>query len=426
MHDPSPVNTGAPAATTASGRALSLGGAWFAGPAGDELERDRLLGPARESDAGRQLVRCFVRWARALEHVRLPALRRLADNQPVDPNDPDVWRSRDEHAQAVLRRHGLTRLNAGRLTMAAVSALIDGQARADRDAGLDWTTITVPAARLDERLRRAHARLPIALDDPAVYAHRDDQRRALADRLAVGRTHADDLSRWVLTHPDAFDPSDLRCWRIGSPTWLELADEQLDPVDRVQRPVGMFVLPAMGAAEGWQLIPVLSLDAIRLIVALGGRLERDLGSAVLPARAAGALLERVNVHTLHAGPRECLDSAAQLAHELSRELGSACRSVQAFLATSATVGGACSSDGAPTRAVTDNASPSSRCASSPSPRASSPSAGWGPRPATSATRSPARSWTSARPSRPRLSAACRCCSPPRPPASSRTPSASAG
>ena len=114
-------------------------------------------------------------------------MRRLADNQPVDPNDPDAWRSRDEHAHAVLRRHGLTTLNAGRLTMAAVGALIDGQARADRDAGLDWTTVTVPAARLDERLRRAHARLPIALDDPAVYAHRDDQRRALADRLAVGR-----------------------------------------------------------------------------------------------------------------------------------------------------------------------------------------------------------------------------------------------
>ena len=41
------------------------------------------------SDAGRQLARCFVRWARALDHLRLPALRRLADNQPVDPNDPD-------------------------------------------------------------------------------------------------------------------------------------------------------------------------------------------------------------------------------------------------------------------------------------------------------------------------------------------------
>src|SRR5919201_62731 len=81
-------------------------------------------------------------------------------------------------------------------------------------------------------------------------------------------------SRWVLAHPDAFDPSDLRCWRIASPTWLALADEQLDPVDRVERPVGMFVVPAL-AAEGWQLIPVLSLDAIRLIVALGGRLERD-------------------------------------------------------------------------------------------------------------------------------------------------------
>ena len=366
-----------------------------------------------------------MRWARALEHLRLPALRRLADNQPVDPNDPDAWRSRDEHAQAVLRRHGLTRLNAGRLTMAAVSALIDGQARADRDAGLDWTTITVPAARLDERLRRAHARLPIALDDPAVYAHRDDQRRALADRLAVGRTQADDLSRWVLAHPDAFDASDLRCWRIASPTWLALADEQLDPVDRVQRPVGMFVVPALRAADGWQLIPVLSLDAIRLIVALGGRLERDLGSAVLPTSAAGALLERVNVHTLHAGPRECLDSAAQLAHELSRELGTPRQPRRAA------------------RQARPLGPPARRTAQLPGPRRTTRRRARAARrhlprprvhPAPARRRAPRRAPRAAQRGdgprrgradrdRARPAAAAR---PPRPPATSRTPSASAG
>jgi hypothetical protein len=267
------------AALTRSGHPLGATG-WGAGAEASHLERERLIGQARDTDAARQLQRCFPSWAEARAHLSWHGLRRLADNRPVDPNDPDVWRSRDEHAQAVLRRHGLTGLSAGRLTMAAVTALIDGQARTDRDAGLDWTTVTVPAARLDERLRRAHARLPIALDDPAVYAHRDDQRRALADRLGIGRTQAGDLSRWVLAHPGAFDPGDLRCWRIGSPTWLELADEQLDRVDRVERPVGMFVVPAVRAAEGWQLIPVLSLDAIRLIVALGGRLERELGSAV--------------------------------------------------------------------------------------------------------------------------------------------------
>ena len=36
--------------------------------------------------------------------------------------------------------------------------------------------------------------------------------------------------------------------------------------------------------------------------------------------AVAALLERINVQTLHAGPKECLDSAGQLAQELSREL----------------------------------------------------------------------------------------------------------
>ena len=73
--------------------------------------------------------------------------------------------------------------------------------------------------------------------------------------------------------------------------------------------------------DGWQLTPVLSLDAIRLFVSLGGRLERDLRSAVLPAAAASELIERFNVNTLHAGPKECLDSAGQLAQELTRELG---------------------------------------------------------------------------------------------------------
>ena len=90
---------------------------------------------------------------------------------------------------------------------------------------------------------------------------------------------------------------------------------------KVERPVGVFVVPAIGSSDGWQLTPVLALDTIRLIAELGGRLERDLRSAVIPIGSREALLERINVHTLHAGPRECLDSAGQLAQELSRELG---------------------------------------------------------------------------------------------------------
>ena len=316
-----PAAGDAPAATTTtSGRPLSLPGSWAVATA-DQHEREQLLGPAGESDAGRQFARCFHRWPRALEHVRLVALRTVAANRPVDPNDPDVWRSRDEHAQAILRRHGLTQVSAGRLTLGAIGELIAGQSRADRNAGLDWSTIAVPAASLDERLRQAHSSLPISLDDPGIYAHRADQRHALSRMLGVSDEQADDLSRWVLAHPDQFHREDLRCWRIASNTWLALADEQLPPVDRVERPVGLFVLPAVHASDGWQLTPVLSLETVRILVLLGGRLERDLRSAVLPAASVPGLLERINPHTLHAGPKECLDSAGQLAQELSRELG---------------------------------------------------------------------------------------------------------
>ena len=117
--------------------------------------------------------------------------------------------------------------------------------------------------------------------------------------------------------PDQFDPAQLRCWRIASPTWLQVAGEQLEAVDHVQRPVALFVMPAV-RGDGWQLTPVLSLDAIRLLVSLGGQLDRDLRSAVVPATAARELIERINVRTLHAGPKECLDSAGQLAQELTR------------------------------------------------------------------------------------------------------------
>ncbi len=317
MQQQTPPPAGVPAAPITRSRPAG----WFASQAGQERQREQLTSTARETDAARQLQRCFPGWGRALEHLTWRALVRLAANEPVDPNDPDIWRSADEHAQAVLRRHQLAGISTSRLTLAAVRTLIDGQVQADRDAGLDWTGLTVPAGKLDEPLRRARARLPINLEDPSIYAYRDDQRRALAKRLGLAGEQADELSRWVLGHPEQFDARDLRCWRIASQSWLELADEQLAPVGDVKRPVGAFVVPAVRGGEGWQLVPVLSLDAIRLIIALGGRLERDLCAAALPIGAVGELLERINVHTLHAGPKECLDSAGQLSQELSRELG---------------------------------------------------------------------------------------------------------
>ena len=235
------------AASTSSGRALSLPG-WGGRLDSDRVERDRLIAQARSTDAARQLQRCFPRWSQAFEHLSWQALVRLANNEPVDPNDRDAWRTTDEHAQAVLRRHGIT-LNPRQLTLAAIQALTDGQARADTDAGLDWTQIAAPASRLDEKLRRAHATLPLDLSDPVVFGDVGAQRRALATRLSLPAGQADDLSRWVLAHPDQFDPVQLRCWRIASPTWLAVAGEQLEAVDRV-RAAGRAVRDARRARGG--------------------------------------------------------------------------------------------------------------------------------------------------------------------------------
>ena len=66
---------------------MSLPG-WDGGP---DRERERLIGQARGTDAARQLQRCFPRWTKAFEHLGWRALVRLANNEPVDPNDPDIW-----------------------------------------------------------------------------------------------------------------------------------------------------------------------------------------------------------------------------------------------------------------------------------------------------------------------------------------------
>jgi hypothetical protein len=147
-----------------------------------------------------------------------------------------------------------------------------------------------------------------------------DRRRALARRAGLDDRQRADIADRALADPDRFDAGDLRSWRIASPSWFALADAQLGPVERVERPVGVLVLSA-ALRDGWQLVPSLSLDAVRVIAALGGRLEHGLRAATLPLDAINALLERVNPHTLHAGGRECLDSGRALGEALTRALG---------------------------------------------------------------------------------------------------------
>ncbi|WP_169542194.1 helicase-related protein [Solirubrobacter soli] len=272
-----------------------------------------------ETDAARQLARCFGTLGPPIDMLHPAAWRRLAADEPVDLNDPDTWVDADAHAAAVLRRHGITGVRATRLELRAVRQVAREQAQADRAAGLDWTRVTTPASALDDALRRAHARLPVDLDDPAVWVAPEDRQRALARRLGLDPAVATQVSHWAVEHLDNFDADDLRCWRIASHPWLALADRQLPPVEQVERPVGVFLTPAR--EDGWELAPTFSLNAIRTLAALGASLHTDLRSATLPAHLIPELLERWNPRTLHAGPRENADAATPLAEALTRELG---------------------------------------------------------------------------------------------------------
>jgi hypothetical protein len=287
-------------------------------------EDEALVTAAIASAAWAQLVRCFPRWQGATRRLHSTALRRLAANRPVDPNDKTTWRSSDAHATAVLRRHAITTLDSTKLSDRAVFGLIDGQRDADQRAALEWAVLHDPPSVIDERLREAHRTLPIDLGDPQMWKWPQDQRRVLAEALGLTPALADDLSRWTLAHPDGFDAGSLRCWRIASGTWLRLAGEQLQPVASVDRPVGVFIAPA-SARDGWCLEPCLSLPMIRLISELGGTVDRALRGATVPMDAGAQLLERVNANTLHTGDRRLVDSPAQLSSELGRVLGRAVR-----------------------------------------------------------------------------------------------------
>ena len=210
---PAPAGTSAPAAS-----------GWSRADAG---ERERLTDRALATDAGRRLAAYFGAPGVPTDLLRTAALLRLAANEPADPNDHELWTSVDAHAEAVLRRHGITDLRARRIELTAVRRLIDGQADIDHQAGLDRSAQTRPDAAFETALERAHAQLPIDLEDPAIWFTDADRRAALARRLGLEADQREQLSCWVLAHPDAFDAADLRSWALASPTWIELAEQQL-------------------------------------------------------------------------------------------------------------------------------------------------------------------------------------------------------
>ncbi len=299
------------AASSSTGRVLS---GW------ERVGDDELIMQAKQTAAYAQLARAFARWQGLARKLTVATLRRMVKGQPIDPNDPVTWLSDISHATAVLRRHAITGVDPYKLTADARQALADGQRDADHQAGLDWGTLHPDPKTVDALVRAANTTgLAIDLRHPQVWKWPEDQRRVLADRVGVDPDEADDLSRWTLANPDRFDTGQLRCWRIGSRSWLALAGEQIADVEQVARPVGLFVSPH--PAGGWVLTPCVSLDMIRLTAALGGSIGRDLKTVTVPLTAGAELLARMNTNVLHAGEISMVELSTKIMEALEPIFG---------------------------------------------------------------------------------------------------------
>ena len=299
-----------------------------AGPPPSSDSRHDRLATTPTTDACGQFARCF---AAAEAAARTAAPRRaaaLADDRPVDPNDPRRWtdrrRARRPRSCAATASPASTPPGS---TCGAVRALIDGQAAADRDAGLDWTRITAPASRAR---RRAAARARAAADRPRRPARLGAPRATSAarspPRSGSPTPQADDLAELGARAPRrASTPT--TCAAGGSPRrrWLR-ARRRAARTGRARRAAGRRCSSCpRPLRDGWQLVPALSLDAIRA-ARRARRPDRARPARRDAARSTrlDALLERVNPRTLHAGGREALDSGRRLGEELTRALERPC------------------------------------------------------------------------------------------------------
>jgi len=301
------------AASTASGYDLTLDA------------RQGLYNEVRSSPGYKVLRDLAGGWRYFVEHLTNRALKHLIAGGMIDPCERAHWRDDTGAVDHLLRRHGFTGSSRASLLRAdAREAALEAQQRADQKAGVPWDRVFDPAEHADA-LRKAHRRMPIDLDDPAVYAYVSDQRAAVCRRVGMDPSQAGDLSRWTLAHPEQFDAGVARCWRIGSRAWLDVVREQLGPFrGRVDRPVGVFLAPHPHKPDtGWVLYPALSMDLMRLIDQLGGRIERDLTEAVVPRDQIREFVDAINVNVLHADGHPSKSEVELVNHELGGEYVSA-------------------------------------------------------------------------------------------------------
>ena len=287
--------------------------------------------PARRHATGRTQtpppVRPLLRHraARQSDGLRADALQRLAANRAGRPQRPrHVAQPRRTTPSAVLRRHGVTTLSPRRLELRAVRALIDGQARADRDAGLDWTRITAPAAALDDALRaRARAaadrpRRPARLGRAATTAAARSARRLGLDPARRRRSSRAGRS----PTPTRSTPTTCAAGGSASPTLAGARRRPARPGRRASSArSACFLAPAPGG--GWELAP----DASRWTRSGCSPRSAPRSSRDLRARHAARRRDPASCSSAATRARctparaSTLDSAGQLAEALTRELG---------------------------------------------------------------------------------------------------------
>ena len=175
------------AASTSSGRELSLPG-WAGGLDSERAERDRLITQARSSDAARQLLRCFPRWTARARASELAGARAAGRQRAGRPQRPATG--------------GATATPTPRRSFTATAR--EAQRHAP-DFGGDRGPDRRPGARRprrrprlehghhpSERARRAagraHAALPVDLEDPAVWAYRSTSGARSPPARARGRS----------------------------------------------------------------------------------------------------------------------------------------------------------------------------------------------------------------------------------------------
>lgn len=230
-----------------------------------------------------------------LRRLTRRAQETLIEGGMLDPTNESIWVNGLTAAIefTLLRRD--ERRDVSTFTVKAKEQIIARQREIDESVGIKFAAKPRSESWYQERSAKANEQDLVDFDDPAIYEMPQAKRNALGRRLGLQPSQASALSRHAIAHGDEFDPESALFWRIGSPPWLEIVNATLPPVDKVDRPVGVMLAYERDA---WRLQPSLSLDMIRLVFELGGKVSPTLRNFTVPATRLDEFLARFDTRCL--------------------------------------------------------------------------------------------------------------------------------